>query len=244
MRLFVWNIADLPWVVNMQYGGSRNKMRKIIALMLQYNATAACLQEAFNPRWRTYTHTSCPAGDGRRCIMNSGLMVIHGDGRPRKTRFASFGRSVGEDCLSVKGVMSCRMRWKGARLLVVNTHLQADSLFGFHDPTAVRRSQLDDIQGFMTDCAEDNDDIILVCGDFNHNLAARHTARYLPGWKQVPCEYQCDAPCLFDSLDHAYAMCRQQIAHRQFRLVIERLPLQQCSDHNPILVHVLDRDGE
>ena len=180
--------------------------------------------------------------------MNSGLMVVHRDGRPRKTSFAQFARSVGEDCLSVKGVMGSRLRHKGLQILVINTHLQADSLFGFYDPVRTRAQQLDQVQQFMADSVEPTDDIVIVSGDFNHNLVAHRSARYLPGWQPLPCQYRYRAKqCLLSALDHAYAMCRPRGVlasnrQHQHRLIVEQLPLQQCSDHNPILVHLLERD--
>jgi hypothetical protein len=253
MRILLWNVADLPFFVNPAYGNVEDKMKKIILLMQQYNVDLACLQEAFNKGWRkhylfgTYARDTFP-----KTMMNSGLMMLHMTQRHpyRISRLGSayyrFRCTMGEDTLCCKGAMVSRRRWDLWNVLIVNTHLQADPVFGFGNPVIVRRQQMAELAVYVYTIVQPTDHIIVVCGDFNHHIYRHQSIRLAHGWLQLRTlkvhklqqTIGNHEECIFQGLDHAYAIVRTTASAklRSVQLIVSTLPLQQCSDHNPVIV--------
>ena len=251
MKILLWNIADLPSIINKQYNNDDFKMKRIFFLINQLNIDIACLQEVFSNSWRKEFLFGTFAQDIKETqFLNSGLMMIH---RKQKkilnipSLYYKYCSSMGEDQFSCKGLMICRRYSSviGGDIIICNTHLQADSLFGFSEPQKIRKNQMNELSIYLTNSIKPSDKIVIVCGDFNHNIYKLKTIVKTPfkDWDFIKPNWNNSSKRpdqIFHNLDHVYAFVKKKSIKNNKKLFVKitNLPLQQCSDHNPLLVDV------
>lgn len=251
MKILLWNVADLPSIINKQYGNDESKMKRIFFLMEQFNIDISCLQEVFSNIWRKkFTFGTFAQDIKQTTILNSGLMMLHKNKNKIiniPSQYYKYSSSMGEDQFSCKGLMICRRYSKeiDGNIIICNTHLQADSIFGFSEPQKIRKNQMNELAIYIANSIKKTDKIIIVCGDFNHNIYKLNTIVKIPfmNWKlkqPIWTNSKKRSDQIFNNLDHVYAFVKNNSikSNKKLNIKLTNLPLQQCSDHNPLLIDV------
>jgi len=237
LNILVWNVADLPIIANPIYGHFTNKLLIVKQLSRQHKCDMICLQEGFHKtRWE---HFQRPNNDNTNW-MNSGLAsaIITGKSHP-KCIFNKYTDSTGEDSLACKGFLHNSMIWKKYNIDIINTHLQADAIIDITKKSSlVRYRQMQTIFNYLINYIKNTlADIIIVCGDFNHDIYADngqlHTLSIPSEWYLVPLHNN-NIGIQDKNLDNGFAISRIPgcVLYRTI------LPYIQISDHAPMLLRL------
>ena len=173
MKIVTWNIAGMPDWINM-FGNPTSRVDSILKTLKSADPDIICLQEVFSSkvRWSLkakllpfyYVRMS-----RQPSILWNGGLFIASRWPIVDFNYYVFKNSCGEDFLAEKGFLHLIVEKKGKKISIINTHLNADSVFStINRSKTKRRNQLFDILSFISQIQVF--DINILCGDLNDNF--------------------------------------------------------------------------
>ena len=178
MKILSYNIACLPSLFNF-FGKPCDRIEKLNKHIYKQRPDIFCLQEVFSSstiksikeyfkdKYYIYSYNDT------YIRLDSGLLIA--SKYPiQKKRAHIFKYSYGEDRLSHKGALAIDIMINNKRYSVINTHLNADPIFGFKKKAVnIREKQIKQLKSIIKKKKLNNINNVIVCGDFNIDYSFR-----------------------------------------------------------------------
>ena len=195
MKIVSWNIAGLPWYVNLN-GDPTKRIKKIIKKIKSLKADFICLQEVFDRKIiqtlkdnfeNKHNYNIVFSPDSSRFYkINGGLCII------TKTKILHsssyiFKHSCGEDSFSEKGLLYIIVKINNKKIAIVNTHLNASNpIFIFRgDIEVTQKHQLNEVIQFIKKINKKyNINNFVFCGDLNIEINSKNYKRFYKNMKK------------------------------------------------------------
>tara|TARA_B110000971_G_scaffold212980_1_gene243171 strand:+ start:347 stop:1078 length:732 start_codon:yes stop_codon:yes gene_type:complete len=172
MKILSYNIACLPRLFNF-FGKPCDRIEKLNRHISKQRPDIFCLQEVFS--YGTLKSIKEFFGDKYYIYsyndtyirLDSGLLIASKYPITKKKAHI-FKHSYGEDKLSHKGVLVVDIVINNKKYSILNTHLNADPIFGFKKKAIdIRDKQIKQMRSIVKRKKLNNINNIIICGDFN-----------------------------------------------------------------------------
>ena len=172
MKILSYNIACMPRILNF-FGKPCDRIERLNRYIYKQRPDIFCLQEVFSSgtlksindyfkeKYYIYSYNDTYIS------LDSGLLIASKYPILKK-KVHIFKHSYGEDKLSNKGVLVIDVIINNKRYSILNTHLNADPIFGFKQKaTNVRGKQINQLRSIIRQKKRKDINNIILCGDFN-----------------------------------------------------------------------------
>ena len=172
MKILSYNIACMPRILNF-FGKPCDRIERLNKYIHKQRPDIFCLQEVFSSgtvksikeyfgeKYHIYSFNDTYIRLDSGLLIASKYPII-------KKKAHIYKHSYGEDRLSHKGVLVIDVLINNRRYSIINTHLNADPIFGFKKKANnVREKQINQLRSIIRQKKRSDINNIIVCGDFN-----------------------------------------------------------------------------
>jgi len=172
MKILSYNIACMPRILNL-FGKPCDRIEQINKYIYKQRPDIVCLQEVFSAatvksikeyfghKYFIYSYNDTYIRLDSGLLIASKYPII-------KQKVYIFKYSYGEDRFSHKGALVVDIIINNKRYSIVNTHLNADPIFGYKNKAnTIRQKQIKQISSIIKHKRRNNINNIILCGDFN-----------------------------------------------------------------------------
>lgn len=178
LKILTWNIACLPWFINILTHPIK-RVDSIIEVIRSFDAEIVCFQEVFDKKILLILKQYLTLEGYHTAYNNEKNFMISPDGLLIASKYKiidvyhrSFCCSAGEEKLVKKAVLSIEVDipFVKSKIVVHNTHLQAQSIFGSLFKKSCDRVLEKQIKSLNEHTMYFKDHFNILCGDLNKDL--------------------------------------------------------------------------
>jgi len=245
LRIISYNICALPKWFNI-YGNPLKRISKIIDILDSIDADIICLQELFDRKIIEIVKQSMIKYNffykksTSKLFLNSGLMILS-KYTIINSGYETFSNHCGEDSLATKGIIFSNIIFNNKIITIINTHLNADSIFSTkYRCRNIRLKQIGQIINNIKKTHHTNN--IILCGDLN--MIYSHNTHFLNklknSYKYCICSNN-TLPKLIThrknktQIDYIYYLYNEQ-QHIEYKYDTY---ISEQSDHNAIILEII-----
>lgn len=252
LKILSWNIACLPQKIN-TLKNSTKRLKSITKFIELSKPDIICFQEVFSSESRIYLKQYLKnnkyyiyLSPHKNILLNGGLLIA--------SKFEIidldniiFNNSLGEDCLSDKGILYIKIKYNNKYINIFNTHLNnATPMYSInrHDEGKIIRYQLNEfLQFFYNKIKNNTSNIYLLVGDFNLPYESLYYNKFINKIKKNLKIYRNTNEIITDNInniqiDYINTCCHKDIEIKDFKIYTSD-KFKKISDHNPLIKKII-----